>query len=187
MARNFDALPIIGAVLAAAGVWLVRRDSVMFGGGTAPAASPCSEEALRRRVVEIARGELGSRDVQKYIALAAPQFAGQKPEWCGIFALWALKTAGLAPGKMWKTGLGFLETSPPLPKTTNPQPGDIAYYTKYQHQAIVARNLGDGRTENVNGNGQGGVVTLSTPLISDAAAFYSIRGLVREAVERGCA
>lgn len=163
------ALGVVGA-----GALVLKRDSVLGSGG-------CSEDAFRKRVVDAARSEIGQKNLDKYFADAAPQFVGEHPEWCGIFALWSLHQAGLAKNKMWKTGLGFLETSPPLPKTTTPKPGDIAYFTKYSHQAVIAKVNADGTLEDINGNGEGGVVSVSHPKISDAYAIYSISGLIAEA------
>jgi hypothetical protein len=126
---------------------------------------------IRKRIVEIARSELGQKDVARYVATAAPAFAGQKPEWCGIFALWVLKQAGLATGITWIVAKGFLFR---LPQTKVPKPGDIAYFEKYQHQAIIAEVRGDSLVL-INGNGKGGVVTENVRPISDARAIYSIQ------------
>lgn len=163
-----------GALVIGAGAYLLSRDSA------------CSADGLRKRVVDAARSQVGKRELDTYFADAAPQYVGQHPEWCGIFALWCLHQAGLAKDKTWKTGLGFLETHPALPKTHDPKPGDIAYYTKFQHQAVVLVNNGDGTTENANGNGTGGVVTIGRPAISDAFAFYSIQGLIDDVIKKGC-
>jgi hypothetical protein len=166
-------LKIAGAaVVLGAGAYVLTRDS---------SSSSCSEEAFRKRVVDAARSQVGKADLDLYFADAAPQYVHQHPEWCGIFALWCLHQAGLAKNKIWKTGLGFLEVPPALPKTHDPQPGDIAYYSKFQHQAVVLKNNGDGTTENANGNGSGGVVTIGRPKMADAVAFYSIAGLIAEA------
>lgn len=151
-------------------------------------STSCSEAALRARVVEVARAEVGKRDLQRYFADAAPVFlgaSGAAPEWCGIFALYCLHQAGLLRDKTWKVGLGFLETAPPLPKVSVPKPGDIAYYTQYQHEAVVL-SVDGGRVELANGNGQGGVVSLSWRPMSEAAAYYSIRNAIEAAIQKGC-
>lgn len=172
-AKIAAALGLIGA-----GAYVATRDSSPSG---------CNEEALRKRVVSFARSEVGQKNLDKYFADAAPQFIGQHPEWCGIFALWCLHQAGLAKDKTWKTGLGFLETPPALPKTTDPKPGDVAYFTKYSHQAIVASVNADGSLETINGNGTGGVVSIGHPHKTDAFAFYSISKLIEQAIAKGCA
>ena len=165
------------AALIAAGAWLLRGDS----------ASSCSEDSYRKKVVDAARSQVGKRDLDTYFADAAPQFVGQHPEWCGIFALWALHQAGLAKSKQWKTGLGFVEVPPALPKTHDPKPGDIVYYIKYSHHAVVGAVNDDGTIEAINGNGQGGVVSLSRPKIADATSIYSIFKLIEEAqAQAGC-
>lgn len=84
----------------------------------------------RARLVAWARGELGEQDPNKYYRIAAPQFADGHHEhdtsWCGIFCL-----AGLIEQKLtdwqWITGKGFVFR---LPKTADPQPGDIAVFHK---------------------------------------------------------
>jgi len=171
--------------------WKVAGAAGLVGAGAyvvshVSSSSGCNEAALRKKVVDAARSEVGQKNLTKYFSEVAPQYVGQHPEWCGIFALWCLHQAGLAKDKTWKTGLGFLETPPALPKTKDPQPGDIAYYTKFSHQAVVLVNNGDGTTENANGNGSGGVVTIGRPKIEDAFAFYSISKLIEQAIAKGC-
>lgn len=175
--RSFGAIAAAIAAAIVGGVaYMLTRDS--SGGGAG-----CSEDAFRQRVAAIARSQVGKKDLNTYFADAAPQFVGQHPEWCGIFALWCLHQAGLAKEKTWKTGLGFILTKPnPMPQTKDPKPGDIAYYEHpYQHQAVVLKNNGDGTTENANGNGSGGVVSISRPKIADATAFYSIATFIANA------
>lgn len=181
MASRFPFAGVLGVLAAVVtAVWRKNAEA-------APAAAaPCDERALRERVVAIARAEVGKRDLDKYFADAAPMYVGQEPEWCGIFALWCLHQAGLLREKTWKVGLGFLETAPRLPRTSDPQPGDIAYFTKYQHQAVVLANNGDGTVDCADGNGQGARVSLSRRAIADAAAFYSIADAIRAAIAKGC-
>ncbi len=64
-----------------------------------------------------------------------------------------------------------------LPITSNPQPGDIAYFTNNQHEAIVEKVNGN-TVKLINGNGQGGKVSLSSVDRSKVAAFYSIEALL---------
>lgn len=129
----------------------------------------------RAQVVELARAELGKRDLARYFASAAPAFLGSNPapEWCGIFGLYVLRTVGLTDWQ-WRIGLGFLYR---LPVTTSPKPGDMAYFDKNQHHAIVAGVRGD-EVDLINGNGMGGVVTASTAPLSKAKAYYSIQPLL---------
>jgi len=149
----------VGAVAAA--VWLGAK------GGP-----PQDKSAvIRKRVIEIAREQVGKAELERYFAAVAPDFVGQKPEWCGIFALWVLHQAGLGAGVKWIVAKGFLFR---LPRTSSPKPGDIAYYTKFNHQALVAAVRG-GEVDLINGNGKGGVVSESTKRLEDAAGYYSIQ------------
>jgi len=138
----------------------------------------------RARVAAAARSQLGKADTTKYWASALP---GQNPNtglsWCGVFALWALHSAGLATNWLWQLGKGFLMTTKTsLPTTTSPQMGDIAYFTANQHQAVVLSVDPMNRTvELANGNGTGGVVTRSVVPFSSVYAFFSIAPLVGEA------
>lgn len=175
---------VVSATIASAVALLVRR---LFGSSGGSSQAACDEKSLRQRVVDVAMSEVGKKNLDVYFADAAPQFLGEHPDWCGIFALWALHQAGLLRDKSWKTGYGFLETHPALPATSDPQPGDIAYFTKNQHQALVRRNNGNGTVDLINGNGWGGVVSLSTSKIEDIHTTYSIRKAVADAIAKGCA
>jgi hypothetical protein len=125
----------------------------------------------RRAVVLIASTQLGLSDASKYWkSVGQPQLMGQS--WCGAFTLWALHKVGIARNVMWQVGSGYLSH---FPITTNPQPGDIAYFDKYEHEAIVSKVVGS--TVNlINGNGTGGKVTASTVPISTVKAFYNVIG-----------
>lgn len=105
----------------------------------------------RARVVAIAKGEVGEQDPNKYYQTVAPMYLGTKPNekaWCGVFALWCLGQAGLCPWK-WIDGKGFLYR---LPKVDLPEPGDIAYFDRMQHHAIVT-DAKNGKVYTVDGNG----------------------------------
>ncbi|UCC72334.1 MAG: CHAP domain-containing protein [Gemmatimonadota bacterium] len=141
-------------------------------------------ERYRRAVVRAAAGEMGQGDpdrITEYIVDAVghdPRGPRGHLHWCGIFALWALHRAGLGTSIRWKIGRGFLGH---LPSTRDPQPGDIAYFTKNQHHAVVERVNGDGTFDAINGNGTGGVVTRSTGVaLSKAKSFESIQPLIDE-------
>lgn len=181
MAR-FPWAEVLGVAATVGTAYWLRRDS-----RTADGATDCTVQALRARVVAIARAEVGKAELNKYFADAAPMYvnANEPPNWCGIFALWVLHQAGLLREKQWKVALGFLETSPALPKTSTPEPGDVAYYTKYQHEAVVLAVDGD-MVELANGNGQGGVVSIGRRPLSEAAAYYSIRNAIEAAIRKGC-
>jgi hypothetical protein len=59
-----------------------------------------------------------------------------------------------------------------------PKPGDIAYFEKNQHHAIVAAINTDGTVDLINGNGTGGAVTESRPAKTKVTAFFSIQPLL---------
>ncbi len=130
----------------------------------------------RARVVAIAKRELGNGDASKYWSVVYPgKFVSSAISWCGGFALWALRMAGLTTAN-WIMGDGFISPLM-LPVTNSPKPGDIAYFTKNQHQAIVEKVEGN-NIYLVNGNGDGGKVSPSVVNRSSVAAFYSIEPLL---------
>lgn len=114
------------------------------------------------------------------------QLAGEKPltadevrklDWCGGFYLWALKVAGIAPPSVtWRfDGSGL--ASAKLKPTTDPQPADLAYFTKNQHHAMVESVDGD-TVHLINGNGGGKGITLTTVQRKQVAGFFSIDPLL---------
>lgn len=167
---------ILGVAGLAALVLGTMRSDSFSPTGPSPVPIPHTPEAQRAEVVNAALREVGSGDAQKYWDVSAPGVAiGKGISWCGGFALWALKQAGLATNVFWEFGKGFLYK---LPTTKNPQPGDIAYLTKNQHHAVVSSTNADGSVNLINGNGAGGKVSLSTTPRSSIAAFYSIDPLL---------
>lgn len=122
-------------------------------------------------VVYFAKSQVGNSDALKYWESAgAPTLLGKA--WCGAFALWALHKAGVARNVLWQTGSGFLSH---FPTTNNPQPGDIAYFNQYQHEAVVS-SVTTSTVSLINGNGTGGKVTISTVPRSTVTAFYNVIG-----------
>lgn len=153
-----------------------------------PPSSPLPPQPATGRagVVAAALSQVGASDPAKYWASAAPGVAVQRGiDWCGGFVLWALHQAGLALDRQWKFGLGFILVGPkPLAFTKDPKLGDVAYFDKNQHHAVISAVNGDA-VELVNGNGTAGKV--STSVISKAAhlsnqknAFFSIQRLLNE-------
>lgn len=161
--------------LAGAGILaslLLRRDS-----------NPLASLSPRQRVAQAALSQMGSTDKAKYWASALP---GQNPaglDWCGAFALWCLHQAGFAVDWFWKIGAGFLMTTQhSLPITTTPKLGDIAYFTKNQHEAVVIGVDNVNRTVQLaNGNGNLGAVSPSTIPWNSVTAFFSIAPIIGEA------
>lgn len=75
------------------------------------------------------------------------------PEWCGIFVLWAFKSAGFSVGA-WEPGTsiphiaGFNKVA-----KTDVKPGDVGMVNRKSHQFIVVKINGDGDTlTTVEGN-----------------------------------
>ena len=95
------------------------------------------------------------------------------PSWCGIFSLWAVKSAGVNVGN-WRQGVGISGVSG-IKQTSNPQPGDIAYIAKNQHHAIVVSVEGNTITT-IDGNSgrTGGEITVNTRPRSKFAGFYTV-------------
>jgi hypothetical protein len=137
--------------------------------------------ASRARVVRIARAELGEQNPDKYWRDAYPPFIGHAHDkaWCGAFALWCLRQACLVDWT-WIDGKGFLEVYA-MPKVQLPELGDVAYFAKNSHHAIVA-GVGGGNVTLINGNGmlapREGVTETNVPLVGAVTAFYSIERLL---------
>lgn len=93
------------------------------------------------------------------------------PSWCGIFAVWACKTNGVALGN-WQLGKGV---SAMLKPTSDPLPGDIGYVDQpYQHHCIVARVDGNSIvTIDGNSGGTGQVLEHTHPR-QHYSAFFRI-------------
>ena len=102
---------------------------------------------------------VGADQLWEIFKLAAPgiwseeavKTSGQPlPSWCGIFAVWAHKKAGIDLGN-WQMGRGVTAFGT-LKQTTTPQPGDIGYIDQpYQHHCIVTKVNGDS-IESIDGN-----------------------------------
>ena len=153
----------------------------VFAAGCTAIFSKSSSEKYRARVVAAAVKEpWGSPRVTEYWrdVLSAVDFLTPPKDWCGGFALWALHRAGLGLDLKWTVGSGFLWK---LPTTTDPKPGDIAYFTHNQHQAIVRSIVGN-QVNLINGNGSNGKITPSQVDKSAVTAFYNIEPLIQKAV-----
>lgn len=141
---------------------------------------------IRQNIVSIARRELGgghvkgSPEVERYCESSLPaaytaaqiRYAAKNSEWCGIFALYCLHEAGIALDVRWVVGGGFvLEQG--LPRTSTPQPGDIAVRpSPFWHHAIV-ESLGSGQLITIDGN-QPGVVRRIRPAPTSNIQYHSI-------------
>jgi hypothetical protein len=105
--------------------------------------------------------------------------AYQYKHWCGGFALFCVKAAGLAPDVAWRDAIGFVEPHR-LPKVKIPQPGDVAWFIQNQHYAIVERVRGN-EFDSIDGN-QGTVqspcIKLRSRLLTSVKFFYSIQPFI---------
>jgi len=134
----------------------------------------------RDAVVQIARAEVGLSDASKYwrdVLTSGPPYP---PHWCGAFALFCLRQAGLTDWH-WEIGKGFLWR---LRRTLDPQPGDIGYQdAPFQHHFVVTE--ADKHTlESVDGNqGTPGVQVRHRAVGSPKFAFYSIASLLHETTD----
>jgi hypothetical protein len=153
--------------------------AVLSAACTAIFRAPWSDR-LRAKVVKAALSEPANAPrVTEYWrdVLSPSDFLTPPKEWCGAFVLWALHQAGLAKDVLWKIGVGFISPEN-LPKTLVPKAGDIAYFSKNDHQAIVKSVNNDGTVTIINGNGTGGLITTSNPKMNDVTAFYNIQPLI---------
>jgi hypothetical protein len=110
----------------------------------------------------------------------------QYKHWCGAFTLYCLNRAGLALGIFWADGIGYIEPHH-FQKVRRPEPGDVAYFDKNSHYAIVeaVRDTPSGAVvfDSIDGN-QGktlaapSIKRYSSRAIESVAAFYSIESLL---------
>lgn len=125
-------------------------------------------------------------DPADYWSVAAPSVRLSPAElkatdWCGGFYLWALKVTGLAPDIDWRfDGTGLRAGGGNFPPTRDPKPGDLAYFHRNQHHALVESVDGDD-IHIINGNGGGKGITRSTVSRSQVAGFFSIEPLLARA------
>ncbi|MFN7985938.1 MAG: peptidoglycan-binding domain-containing protein [Thermoanaerobaculia bacterium] len=92
---------------------------------------------------------------------AAVTYLGKKgelppmPHWCGIFALWAVKTAGMNVGN-WNVGKGISSVRG-FRQTWSPAPGDVGYESlgEFQHHFVIEKAVKEGnvfRLHTLEGN-----------------------------------
>jgi len=135
---------------------------------------------LREKIVSIAKSQEGKSDPDEYWRTVRPDGDNNvcPKSWCGIGYMWCLHVAhdGLRELE-WKRGFGitsaFQAARLPFPMTRDPKPGDMAYFTKNQHHAVV-EDVAGGLIRLVNFNGAGGKVTRNQVAYSAPAAYYSI-------------
>lgn len=155
---------------------------LIAGGAGLYLLSRKTEGSIRANIVRLALKEkqlpLDSTKYWRAVMKTAPEQMYNQ-NWCGAFHLWALKAAGLAKNVYWGFGdtPGFYYL---LKTTSQPKPGDGAYFDKMQHQAIVKSVNHDGTVTLINGNGTGGKISISTTPKSNVRAFYSIQKFIDE-------
>jgi len=130
---------------------------------------------FRAKLLEIAYCELGRKDPARYWLGANGALPDKPRAWCGVFYLWCLREADLC-NWLWH-GLFF---SRKLLTTTDPQPGDLAYFDQpYQHHAMVQSVDGD-TLKLIQGNYgvPGHVAESECSIAKKKPVFYSIQRLV---------
>jgi hypothetical protein len=135
-------------------------------------------DAKRRKLVSLIRGEMESPDPPKYWDSVLADSDPAPAHWCGALILWALRALGLTDAH-WVRGKGFIYPVglPPI-TAAEVKIGDVAYFAKNQHQAMVSAVLGNGRYSVLNGNAAGGAITETETTSEKVTAFYSIGKLV---------
>lgn len=136
----------------------------------------------RSAVVAAARSQLGKSDPYPYMRDVLPKAWSDaevrgytKKAWCGIFSLWCLRQASLAPDIDWIDGRGYLFR---LRRVLDPLPGDIGYQdVPWQHHFVI--ESADAHTfTSIDGNqGVPGVQERHRSR-GNAYNFYSIASLI---------
>jgi hypothetical protein len=106
-------------------------------------------------------------------------------EWCGALCLFAIHRAELGADVFWRRGFceQHLRRLPPLEL---PQPGDVAYFIRYQHHAIVESvDQERGTFDSIDGNQAPGIRRRRARKLSAAAAFYSLEPLIERKEAHG--
>ncbi|HEY9830853.1 MAG TPA: peptidoglycan-binding protein [Stenomitos sp.] len=94
------------------------------------------------------------------------------PAWCGIFTLWAIKSAGVNICN-WGGGISRQIRRQRAPNES-PLPGDIAYLHKNQHHCMVVLVHSDRSVVTVDGNSWMGGVQLTSRPRGSIAAFFDV-------------
>ncbi|HEX2882277.1 MAG TPA: peptidoglycan-binding protein [Polyangiaceae bacterium] len=143
---------------------------------------PATRAEVRQLIVDIALGEIGhGRPAHYWADVLGPDWQGPYPKhWCGALALWCLRQALIALHILWQVGKGFCEQNN-LSKTKKPKKGDVAYFTKLQHHALVVQLDGD-HVVTVDGN-QGATMPVQQRRrhLNEVTCFYSIESLLAKA------
>ncbi len=100
------------------------------------------------------------------------------PHWCGALCLFAIHRAELGLDVFWRGGFAA-RVLRQLGKGEVPKPGDVAYFKKNQHHAIVEHVDALARTvDTIDGNQEPGIVRKLARPFSSVAGFYSLEPLL---------
>lgn len=127
---------------------------------TVPTA-PATSSELRRRMLEVARGELGKLEsgTNRGEILKYPQYFGRGSEaWCADFTSWVVTHAGKSMNDPYCPSIvNTMKREGRWKGNSNPQPGDIVLFDwnhdgKSDHVGIVESVNADGSVNTIEGN-----------------------------------
>ena len=122
------------------------------------------------------RPRQGAQYLLQYFQLAAPgvwsddvvKYSDRRglPDWCGIFALWAIKSAGVPVGT-WRQNHGIGDVRH-MKATSSPQRGDVGFKDivngkKRGHMNLIASVTANGMFTTIDGNNYGKITGPSAP------------------------
>jgi hypothetical protein len=138
------------------------------------------EVTTRDRIVEIARGYVGSSDRVAFWLKALGSDPGKSKHWCGAFWLACAKEAGLTDINWGIDGTGVQALK--LKPTRRPEPGDLGYVDQpFQHHFLVEA-VDEKTYSSIDGNaGTPGVQRKFRALKTPGVIFYSIEPLLAAA------
>lgn len=141
--------------------------------GASPLAAAGDISPSRQQVIDAALGEIGQSAWNRYTpGVVIPAPPAQKVSWCGIFCTWALQQGGY--NAHWQLGEGI---RPPLRRTSDPQPGDIAYFGGTLHHYALVESIEGDTVHTIDGNSTGGKVTRNKRKKKDVVIFFSLDNL----------
>lgn len=119
--------------------------------------------------------------VREYWADALPpgtRQADYPPEWCGALCLFCIHRAELGLDVFWRRGFAAAHLRQREPHEL-PEPGDVAYFRRFQHHAIVEDvNAAALTFDSIDGNQAPGIVRHQGRPLASVAAFYSLGPLI---------
>ncbi len=125
---------------------------------------------------------LAAKDAWSDEVIQNVRYVDEFPHWCGIFSVYAIKKAGIDLG-FWEVGMGVSRFGT-LQPTDNPQPGDIGYFTEFQHHCIIKAVNGD-MIDSIDGNsGNFSEVKERTRPRSQFHAFFTAFGGAQSTVQK---